>query len=134
MNMHSRFSRGLVIAAAACTLSLGAFAGMKTIQQVTINDASSWAAGDLGYARGTSDDVQYIGCYINGSGSGAANGVCQARNAAGVTRSCSTNQPKWLDIIASVSGDSNVYFRWNTDGKCTMIIVENHSTLAPKKP
>ena len=39
------------------------------------------------HARSTGDTVQYIGCYINGSGSGAATGVCTARNSANVTRS-----------------------------------------------
>jgi hypothetical protein len=132
--MRSRFNRGLVAAVVAGALSLSAFAGMRTIEQVKISDEQSWARGDLGYARSTGDTVQYIGCYINGSGSGGANGVCTARNSAGVTRSCSTNQPKWLDIIASLSGDSHLYFRWGDDGKCTMIIVENNSTLAPKLP
>jgi hypothetical protein len=135
MKMNSRFNRGLVAAAAACALSLGAVAGTKTIQQVSINDSKSTAVGDLGYVRGTSDDVQYIGCAINGNGSaGGANGYCTARNAAGVTRSCSTNVPRWLDIIGSVNGDSRVFFRWDTDGKCTMIVVENSSTWSPKQP
>ena len=132
--MHSRLIRVAAVALVAGTLSLGAVAGMRTISQVKISDAQGWATGDLGYARSTGDTVQYIGCYINGSGSGAATGVCTARNSANVTRSCSTTQSKWLDIIASLNGDSNLYFRWGSDGKCTMIIVENNSTLAPKQP
>jgi hypothetical protein len=132
--MHSRFYQGVVAVVASCTVSLGAFAGMRTIEQVKIADEQSWASGDLGYARSTNDTVQYIGCYIIGSGSGSSSGHCSARNAAGVTRKCSTNQPKWLDIIASLNGDSNLYFRWNSEGQCTMIIVEQNSTLAPKLP
>jgi len=132
--MHSRFNRAFLAALAASTLSLAAFAGAKTGQVVTINDAQSQANGDLGYVRNTADSVQFIRCYINGSGQGAANGVCQARNAAGVLRSCTTNYDRWLTVIASINSDSNVLFRWNADGKCTMLIVDNNSTFAPKAP
>ena len=120
------------MALAASAFSMAAVAVMKTVEQVQVNDATSSANGDLGYSRSTADSVQYIGCYINGSGAGAATGICTARNAAGLTRNCTTTHEKWLTIIASLNGDSNLYFRWNTDGKCTMLIVKNYSTLMPK--
>jgi hypothetical protein len=108
-------------------LSATAFAGMKTGQPVVINDGSRFANGELGYVRNTPDSVQYIGCTIKGNA-----GSCTARNAAGTTRSCSTTDAKWLSTIAAVNGDSYLYFRWDTEGKCNLIIVENHSTPAPK--
>ena len=132
--MHSRFGRGLVAAVAACTFSLAAFAGFKSGQVVVINDAQSRANGDMGYVRNSADPLEYIRCYINGSGQGQANGICQARNSAGVTRSCTTNYDRWLTIIASITSDSNIYFRWDANGKCTMIIIDNSSTFAPKAP
>ena len=131
--MSSRIRQGLV-ALAACTLSVAAFAGAKSFAQVSINDAQSQANGDMGYVRNTADSVQMIRCYINGSGQGQANANCMARNSAGVTRSCSTNYDRWLTIIASITSDSNILFRWNADGRCTMIIVDNSSTFAPKQP
>jgi hypothetical protein len=134
MNMRSRLSRVLVAAVAACAFSAAVFAGAKTGQVVTINDAKSQANGDMGYVRNTANSVEMIHCYINGSGQGQANGVCMARNSAGVTRSCSTNYDRWLTIIASITSDSNVYFRWDANGKCTMIIIDNSSTFAPKEP
>jgi hypothetical protein len=135
MNMRSRFGRGLVVALVAGLLGVSAQAGMKTIQQVVVNEAQSSAWGDLGYARNTADSTQYIGCYLIGSGvDGGTYGICTARNAAGVTRSCSTDASNYLYIITSINSDSFVQFKWNTAGKCTMIIVETHSTHAPKQP
>jgi len=130
--MHSRFSRGLVAALAAGALSFTAVAGMKTQQQVVVNEAQSSAWGDLGYARNSTNTTEYIGCYIIGSGN-QGNGICTARNAAGVTRSCSTQVSAYLYTITAINSDSFVQFKWNASGQCTMLIVETNSTLMPKK-
>lgn len=133
--MNSRFVRGLAAAAAAAVLSLAAHAGGKTIQQVVVNDAQSSAWGDLGYARNSTDSTQSIGCYLIGSGvDGGTYGICNARNAAGVTRSCSTDASNYLYIITSINSDSFVQFKWNASGKCTMLIVETKSANQPKQP
>ena len=125
--MHSRLCRILGAALVAGALATTAFAGMKTSQQVVIVDANKFANGELGHVRNTADSVQYIGCTIKGTA-----GSCTARNSAGLTRSCSTTEAKWLATIAAVNGDTYLYFRWDTDGKCNLIIVENNSTPAPK--
>lgn len=130
--MHSRFGRGLAAAAVAGTFAVSAFAGMKTQQQVVINEAQSSAWGDLGWARNSANTTEYIGCHIIGSGNEGM-GVCTARNAAGVTRSCTTQVSAYLYTITAINSDSFVQFKWNSSGNCTMVIVETNSTLMPKK-
>ena len=129
--MHSCLRSGALAMLASAFMVTTAFAGAKTTASVGINDTDKQANGDLGYARNTADTVQYIGCYVNDNGNGGA-GICEARNSAGVTRSCSTTNDLLVDTIKSLKGDSYLYFRWNDSGNCTMIIVKNRSTLAPK--
>jgi hypothetical protein len=129
--MHSCLRSGALAVLAAGLMVTTAFAGSKISQPVSINDADKQANGDLGFARNTADTVQYIGCYVNDTGNGGA-GICQARDAAGVTRSCSTTNDFMVDTIKSLKGDSSLYFRWNEDGNCTMVIVRNRSSYAPK--
>lgn len=129
--MNSRL-RGLVAALAAATFGAAAFAGMKSQQQVVINDDKSSAWGDLGWARNSANTTEYIGCHIIGSGNEGM-GVCTARNAAGVTRSCTTQVSAYLYTITAINSDSFVQFKWNSSGNCTMVIVETNSSFMPKR-
>ena len=125
--MDSGSKRTLLTVLAAGLLSATALAGMKTGQPVVIMDASKFANGELGYVRNTADTVQYIGCTTKGDA-----GSCTARNSAGLTRSCSSTEARWVNTMRAVSGDTYLYFKWDADGKCVMVIVDNNSTPAPK--
>lgn len=117
----------IAVLALTVALSTAALAGMKTGQQVYISDANKFANGEIGFVRNTADSTQYIGCTVNGD-----LGSCNARDRNGLSRSCSTTVAKWVNTIRAVNGDSYVYFAWDSNGKCTQIIVQNHSTAAPK--
>ena len=125
----------IVISALACILLVGmgsVAAGTRYSYQVFINDASRYANGSMADARGSGDAVQQIGCWSNGiAGSAAYNGSCIATNAAGLTRSCSTNDVNVIAAIRSITNESRIYFIWNIDGTCNYVFVENNSWNKP---
>ena len=120
--------RRLAAAAAAALLSTAmiASAGSRLVYQVGINDASRFAVGTMTDARGSSDNVQAIGCYHN-----AGFASCYATNSAGLGRSCTTTNPALIDVIRSIGSESYLYFQWNTDGTCNYVFVENGSRWKP---
>jgi hypothetical protein len=127
MNMRSR-SSSWFIAVAAAVLSTTAFAGFKSSQNVVISTGSMFANGDAGYVHNSSDGDQYIMCRISGS-----TGYCYARNRDQVSRSCSTTNSGLLNAIRAINGDSYIYFKWNDDGVCTSLTVENGSVARTKE-
>jgi hypothetical protein len=127
MIMRSDFRRISLTVLAAAAFSGSALAGFRTGQQVVISDAQHLANADLGYVHQTSDDVQYIGCFVAGD-----EGYCFARNLAGVTRSCWSNEAKWVRAMAAVSKDTYLIFYWDDAGYCTYVSARNGSTGVPK--
>lgn len=125
--MRSDLRRLFLTTLAAVTFSANAFAGFQTAQQVVMSDEKKLANGDLGYVHQTSDDVQYIGCFVAGDA-----GYCFAQNKVGVTRSCWSDDPKWVSAMAAVSKDSYLIFYWNDGGYCTYVSVRNGSIGVPK--
>jgi len=120
--------RSWSVALAAAVLSSTAMAGLKSSQNVVINTGSMFANGDSGFVHNSSDGDQYIFCRISGS-----TGTCYARNRDQVSRSCSTTNSTLLNNIRYIHGDSYIYFKWNDDGVCTTITVENGSVTRPKE-
>ena len=114
-------------AALALGIGASAYAGLHTMFQVTINDPAMFANGDVSFVHNTPDPVQYIFCESQGT---SAN--CQARNLAGLVRSCSTANPAHLAAIHSIGTDSFLLFRWNAAGQCTAVSVRNGSLTVPK--
>ena len=125
--MRSRLS-SLSAVLAAAALCPAAFAGDQSAQNVVIISAASAALGDVGHVHNSPDDVQYIGCEISGS-----SGTCHARDKSGQTRSCTTTNATHLNTILSVTSDSYIYFRWNSEGLCAAVKVENGSMGRPKE-
>jgi hypothetical protein len=114
-------------AAFALGVGASAYAGLHTMIPVTINDPAMLAQGDVSFAHNTPDAIQYIFCDSQGT---SAN--CQARNLAGLVRTCSTANPAHLAVIHSIGTDSFVVFRWNAAGQCTAVSVRNGSLTVPK--
>lgn len=125
--MSSDLRRICFTTLAAAAFSASAFAGFTTGQQVVISDAQKLANADLGYVHQTSDDVQYIGCFVAGDA-----GYCFAQNRAGVARSCWSDDPKWVSVMAGVSKDTYLIFYWDAGGYCTYVSATNGSTGVPK--
>jgi hypothetical protein len=113
---------------AAAVLSSTAIAGFKSSQNVVISTGSMFANGDVGTVHNSSDGDQYIMCRITGS-----TGTCYARNRDQVARSCSTTSSTLVNTIRFINGDSYIYFKWNADGVCTTITVENGSVARTKE-
>jgi hypothetical protein len=127
MIMRSDLRRIFLTTLVAGTLSASAFAGFRTAQQVVMSDEKKLANGDLGYVHQTTDDLQYIGCFVAGDA-----GYCFARNLAGLTRSCWSDEARWVRVMAGVSSDSYLVFYWDDGGYCTYVSAKNGSTGVSK--
>ncbi len=124
--MKLRTFLGAAVAAALLSTAMIASAGARLVYQVGINDASRFAVGTMADARGSSDNVQTIGCYHN---TGFAS--CYATNSAGLSRSCTTTNAALIEVIRSIGSESYLYFQWNTDGTCSYVFVDNGSRWKP---
>jgi len=116
----------------AMAASAGVSAGLRlTNNEVVIADAGRIAAGAFGTARNSADNVQFIYCYSTG----AASGGCVARDATGLTRTCTTTSAAQIAIIRALRNDAYVSFRWESSGgTCTRIDTSFGSRFAPKLP
>lgn len=113
-----------VVSLAAVTV---VHAGARYSFPVVINDATRVAYGALTDARGSADNRQFIGCWSNNTSGG-----CDAVNAGGLTRSCSTTDPAMLAVIRSMSDESYVSFRWAADGStCAYVYAQTTSYSKP---
>jgi len=125
--MRSDLRRMFLTTLATAAVSASAFAGFQTGQQVVMSDQKKLANGDLGYVHQTTDDVQYIGCFVAGDA-----GYCFAQSKAGVARSCWSDEPRWVNAMAAVSKDTYLLFYWDANGYCTYVGASNGSTGVPK--
>lgn len=122
-------------------LALGssvAMAGLIQSQPVVVTanaDGSGSARGGMATARGSANDVEYIGCgvrkYVDDAGAVTAYGFCQASNATGVTGFCSTENAELLDTIENVADYSFVSFSWGSNGQCRFIGISTQSFYIP---
>src|SRR6476469_10263020 len=112
--MRSDLRRMFLTTLATAAVSASAFAGFQTGQQVVMSDQKKLANGDLVYVHETTDDVQYIGCFVAGDA-----GYFFAQNKAGVARSCWADDPKWVQVMSAVSSDTYLIFNWDAGGYCT---------------
>lgn len=111
----------------AIVLSGTAFAGLKGTYNV-VTTASSFS-GSLGSARNSADAIQYIGCRDQQTVA-----YCYARDAVGVSKSCTTTNPTHLAMIRGWTDSTYVRINFNTAGTCTNILQSAFSQLEPKKP
>ena len=114
-------------AALALGIGANANAGLHTMIPVIINDPAMWAQGDVSFVHNTPDPMQFLFCESQGNSA-----RCQARNLAGLVRTCSTANPAHLAAIHSIGTDSFLLFRWNAVGQCTSVSVRNGSLTVPK--
>lgn len=128
---NGKIKLGMTVVAAL--LASFAMAGTKRSANVVIDNVTRTATGSLSAVRSSADSNQTIGCVvISESGTFSAN--CLARDANGLTRNCTTTVAQHLQAIATLQGDSQLIFSWNSLGACTRIAITNDSTFAPKAP
>lgn len=126
--MHKRnLLARTAIATLLSSLAFSSFAGQTGSYPVFINDGIRYAAGSMVAARYSADDVQRIECKSFAHISGQISATCYAKNAQGVTRSCFTTVPALVETARAASAESLISFRWNEDGDCEMIDIDNAS-------
>lgn len=123
MTLKSLISYPLLGLVAGLTglLSSTSHAGIDVAAPVYINTATGVVTGAMGYARHTSDNVQFIGCFSSGYSAS-----CQARDASGLLITCYTSDPSHMEAIKSIGDDSRIYFRYE-GGSCKNVYVYNYS-------
>ena len=100
----------------------GVSAGNKLNNPVTLTATSMY--GSLGSARNSANAVEHIGCSTTG---GTA--LCSARNAAGTTASCSTNNAFMVQQVVGLNPMSEVYVTFS-NGSCTGMNISTRSNAA----
>ncbi len=119
MKLKALISTALLAAAGS------AMAGFTNHYQVNISGNTAW--GSFIGARNSADAVQFFSCAsVNFSGS-SIYGICQARTAANVTKTCTTTDPAHLEAIRGLSNESYIYMRWTDAGICDYIYISTGS-------
>jgi hypothetical protein len=126
------------VALLALTVAPGAAgAGVKwsPVTLVMKDGAAGWAYGALGSARngGGQGSTEFIACTVVASASGQT-AYCVARDGSGTNGGCLGASASQVKVIQSMRGDSEVYFEWDTNGRCTYVGVANGSPFEPKAP
>jgi hypothetical protein len=127
MFMRSDLRRIFLTTLAATAFSATALAGFRTGQQVVMMDQQKMVNGDVGYVHQSADDVQYIGCFTAGYA-----GYCFASNRDGVTRSCWSDEPRWVNAMSAVGRDTYLVFYYDDAGYCTYVSARNGSVGEPR--
>lgn len=102
----------------AVVVSGAAMAGFTNHYQVNVSGNTAY--GSMIGARNSADNTQYISCAFVGLSS-SQYGVCSARNAAGTSFYCTTNESYHHEQIRGLSNESYLYMQKDNNGKCTYI-------------
>jgi hypothetical protein len=123
-----RIVLGVFLAAALLGAGL-ANAGSVSNQLVVFGtiDGFENAKGALRAVRSSSDTVQYIGCSRYAYSTGSTSIVCQAKNAAGALKSCSTSNDQMLRVAETLNPAAYLMFAVNPDGSCNRVITTLYS-------
>jgi hypothetical protein len=110
-----------------------AWAGSRYNSEVTVNGTS--AKGGMVGARYSSDTTQYIGCTQSVHSVSGISIRCYAKNKNGVFFSCTSTDPKFFDVLQTMTDFSYIEFL-TPDGygglPCSYIRVENPSYYKPE--
>jgi hypothetical protein len=124
----------LVVAAVAAT----SHAGWKTEVSVFINEAGGYFYGQVGSARNSADNLQYISCSVQAGTSGAPLVSCYAQSTAGGANGsamCTASSQTLADIAKAITSYSFIYVNFDpSTGVCTLLEVDNYSPYRPMTP
>jgi hypothetical protein len=129
MKMMMNRVLGIAVASSLVTFTALAFAGDKNSYPVYISTSSSYAGGQIGSARASSDSAQYIGCSSYGS-----YGSCYAEDASYNWGGCQWSTAAQAAAVSSITPMSYVGFTWDSSGNCTSLYVETYSYFLPPVP
>ncbi len=129
-NMMKR-SVGAVVA--GLLMGGSAWAGYKATNTVGNTPSSREAWGSMAAARNSANDVEYIGCEVKTTIGGGPVVTCLARNAAGTTVQCTSNNSWMVQAANAISPEAMLRFHWNLSNECDIIEVENYSYHPPKQ-
>ena len=133
MRKARRMAVGIAVVVGVLATSVAGWAGKKYSAAVAIDDDDREARGGLGSARNSADDIQEIGCLVSAS-IGGESVYCFARKVVdNLFRSCSSTDPKLIDVAKSQSDSSRLVFEWTVSGACESIDVTHASWWEPKK-
>jgi len=108
------FFRFVISLALSMVLAFPVYAGLKLNREVIVNATSF--SGDLGSSRNSADNVQYIGCNDLG-----ASIQCYGKNAAGFTKSCSSNTAQMMQQVRGLRTNTYLIVYFDAAGACTSI-------------
>ncbi len=114
-------------AASLLALSWNTFAGVTWSHEVAATD--TYIRGGVSAADQSSDNTQYVGCYINSYDGGAAV-VCIGRTSSGTVKSCIDTDPNEATLNAVSTISDSVYIYAEVDsGTCTRLSVHSSSAF-----
>lgn len=93
-----------------------------------VNVGSTTAYGSFVGARNSADNTQYIYCASVNFTTSTPYVLCGARDAAGVSKSCTSTDPAHMEAVRGLSNESYVYMRWNATGHCDYLYISTGST------
>jgi hypothetical protein len=108
------FLRLVASLALSVALTFPVYAGLKLHREVVVNATS--ISGDIGSARNSVDNVQYIGCNDFG-----ASIHCYGKNAAGLSKSCSSNAVSMIQQVRGLRTNTYLIISFDAQGACTSI-------------
>lgn len=108
-------------------------AGVKITETVTIDAAHKSFWGNMGSVRASADNVQNIGCQLTAN-TVAISANCFAKDAAGVSVSCSSTSPTIIQAVGSIGSGSTIVVGHDGAGTCTSIQAQNFSYFSTKVP
>lgn len=126
MNKRNILAR-TAIATLLLSTAFAAMAGLQSSLNVGISDELKSATGTMSGARYSADNTQFISCTNQNN----TIGNCIAKDVAGLSRSCVTNDPGLIAVISSLGPDSMLTFKWDAQGVCTQVRVVNGSQFKP---
>jgi hypothetical protein len=117
-----------------------ASAGQTQSAPVVIDYSLNYATGNLGAARNSSDNQQFIGCEVEAlAGDSFIWVTCQAQDAHGNSIRCLSKDPTLVQTVSTLKSDSWLYFDWinaaspGASVDCAMIRVRTSSIYEPKR-
>jgi hypothetical protein len=121
----------LAVVLALATSAAPVHAGAKWVYPVVVDTTNRRAYGNMGASRNSVDATQHLEC---GLAAGAPTSMfCGATDASGTSAYCQATDASLVAVVASMSGDSYLYFTWDASGKCNYVFTEAGSRWEPKK-
>jgi hypothetical protein len=115
---------------ALLTNTVPTWAGRVRSPAVTIQKSPTLisVSGTMAGARYSTDNKQFIGCRLNAYSPPSLTALCSAKDSAGDSAHCTTNDPTKIERLQRMIDSSNIVFNANTTtGACDYLDIRNYS-------